>query len=209
MSDAKRLKSLSVIIENIKAGKFVQDRTLQTHLTKDEYEDYLNDKKLQKDYRSEIKDKPAEVIEYEQFLKSACLIYNRAEAYSNRGKSKNAKLLFNKADTLFERALEHLQEIIKADRSLMVWFDRDTTWDADNNDISLAPVGMPRCVTSRSLDNLSSGHFLKNEILTSTELKLRSVQFAYDRLIEQPTEYSDVQKSKLLNFLNNLDKDEF
>ena len=36
MSDAKRLKALLSIIEKIQAGKHVQNRTLQTHLTEEE-----------------------------------------------------------------------------------------------------------------------------------------------------------------------------
>ena len=211
MSDAKRLKALLSIIEKIQAGKHVQNRTLQTHLTIEEYEEYLNERKQQKSLRVDINDKPAEVVEYESLLKNANLIYNRADAYSCKGKASTAKKLFNKADTLFERAMEHLEEIIAADYSLTIWFDRNTEWSVDNNDISLDPVGMPKCVNSRSLDNLSSGHFLKNEILTIAELKLRIVQCAYDSLnADKTTDKNDTQKSKLLmDFLNTLDNEDF
>jgi hypothetical protein len=44
MSDAKRLKALLSIIEKIQAGKHVQNRTLQTHLTVEEYEEYRTNK---------------------------------------------------------------------------------------------------------------------------------------------------------------------
>ena len=211
MSDAKRLKALLIIIEKIQAGKHVQNKTLQTHLTVEEYEEYLSERKQQKSLRVDIKDKPAEVVEYESLLRSAILIYNRADAYSCRGKANSAKRLFNKADTLFERAMEHLEEIIAADYSLTTWFDRNTEWTADNSEISLDPVGMPKCVNSRSLDNLSSGHFLKNEILTIAELKLRVVQCAYDSLnADKTTDKNDTQKSKLLmDFLNTLDNEDF
>ncbi len=211
MSDAKRLKALLSIIEKIQAGKHVQNRTLQTHLTLEEYEEYLNERKQQKSLRVDIKDKPVEVVEYESLLRSATLIYNRADAYSCRGKANSAKKLFDKADTLFERAMEHLEEIIAADYSLTTWFDRNTEWTADNNDIWLDPVGMPKCVNSRSLDNLSSGHFLKNEILTIAELKLRVVQCAYDSLnADKTADKNDTQKSKLLmDFLNTLDNEDF
>ncbi len=62
MSDAKRLKALLSIIEKIQAGKHVQNRTLQTHLTVEEYEEYLSERKQQKSLRVDIKDKPAEVV---------------------------------------------------------------------------------------------------------------------------------------------------
>jgi tetratricopeptide (TPR) repeat protein len=151
------------------------------------------------------------VIEYESLLRSANLIYNRADAYSRRGKANTAQKLFNNADTLYERAMEHLEEIIAADYSLTMWFDRNTEWSVDNNDISLDPVGMPKCVNSRSLDNLSSGHFLKNEIVPAAELKLRVVQRAYDSLnADKTADNYDTQKSKLLiDFLNTLDNEDF
>jgi tetratricopeptide (TPR) repeat protein len=211
MSDAKRLKALLGIIEKIQAGKHVQNRTLQTHLTVEEYKEYLNERKQQKSLRVDIKDKPAEVIEYESLLRSANLIYNRADAYSRRGKANTAQKLFNNADTLYERAMEHLEEVIAADYSLTMWFDRNTEWSVNNNDISLDPVGMPKCVNSRSLDNLSSGHFLKNEIVPAAELKLRVVQRAYDSLnADKTADNYDTQKSKLLiDFLNTLDNEDF
>jgi hypothetical protein len=95
MSDAKRLKALLIIIEKIQAGKHVQNKTLQTHLTVEEYEEYLSERKQQKSLRVDIKDKPAEVVEYESLLRSAILIYNRADAYSCRGKA-NSNCHFNR-----------------------------------------------------------------------------------------------------------------
>ena len=75
MSDAKRLKALLGIIEKIQAGKHVQNRTLQTHLTVEEYKEYLSEREQQKSLRVDIKDKPVEVVEYGSLLISANLIY--------------------------------------------------------------------------------------------------------------------------------------
>jgi hypothetical protein len=81
---------------------------------------------------------------------------NKGEGASQRGRSVQARKDFERADTLFEDALAHLTAIIEADPSLNMWFDRNTSWGAGSQ-ISLEPSGVPRVVTSRSLDNGGGG----------------------------------------------------
>jgi hypothetical protein len=43
-----------------------------------------------------------------------------------------------------------------------VWFDRDTAWTADSS-ISIDPVGVPRVVTSKSLDAQGGGLLMRKQ----------------------------------------------
>lgn len=177
--EAKRLSKLEQICDQLKRKENVQNRTLQTWLTAGEYAAIEADWNEQKEVRAEIKDKPATLTGYEALLKKATFSHNRAEAFSNRGNSQPASKLFNIAEAQFERALEYLCEHIALDPNLKLWIDRDVDMSPDSN-ISLSPVGMPRVITSRSLDKEVGG--LETAKMTKIEVKLSVVEKAIDRL---------------------------
>ena len=106
--------------------------------------------KQQKEIRAEYAEKPSEIVEYEDKLSKAIFVYNRAEGYRRKGKSKSAREIGQKAYVQFERLLEYFEEIM-ADLSLQIWFDRGVDL-TPNGDTTLSPQGVPRVVTSRSLD---------------------------------------------------------
>jgi hypothetical protein len=54
-------------------------------------------------------------------------------------------------DVQFERLLEYFGEIMAADLSLEIWLDREVEL-TPNADTNLSPQGVPRVVTSGSLD---------------------------------------------------------
>ncbi|TAF37824.1 MAG: hypothetical protein EAZ66_06870, partial [Alphaproteobacteria bacterium] len=130
---------------------------------------------LQQELRDELKNKPSEVREYERRLKLALLAYNKGEGASSRGRSSAAKRYFAEADALFERALEYLQEIVAAEPSLCVWFDRDTEWTIES-EANIDPVSVPRVVTSRSLDNRGGG--LTSRLQGKRDVKIAAVERA-------------------------------
>lgn len=177
--ESKRLAKLEHICEQLRRNENVQNRTLQTWLTAGEYAAIEADWNEQKQIRAEIKDKPAELREYEALLRKPILAHNRAEYFSNRGKHQTAKKLFVEAEVQFERVLEYLCEQIALDPSLQQWIDRDVDMSPDSN-ISLSPVGMPRVITSRSLDKEIGG--LQTAKMTKNEVKLSVVERAIDRM---------------------------
>jgi len=59
----------------------------------------------------------------------------------------------NKLESLCEDALEILQEILRYDSSLRIWFDRDISFEV-GGDLSADIVSLPRLVTSRSHEKL-------------------------------------------------------
>jgi len=151
--EAKRLNKLGAIADKLKHGENVQNRQLQTWLSKDEYAQIEAEWQEQLELRSELKDKPSELKRYEEKLKQATFNYNRAEGYSGKGKHNTAKKFYDKSESLCEDALEILQEILHYDSSLRVWFDRDISFEV-GGDLSADIVSLPRLVTSRSHEKL-------------------------------------------------------
>jgi len=117
-NEAKRLAKLEAITDKLKRGENVENRQLQTWLSDDEYEQIASEWDTQKLFREELKDKPDELIRYEDKLKEAIMMRNRSDAYHRKSKKAAAYKLDRKCESLSEDVLEILQEIIAADASL-------------------------------------------------------------------------------------------
>jgi hypothetical protein len=100
---------------------------------------------------------------YEDKLKEAIMMRNRSDAYHRKGKKVAAYKLDNKCESLCEDALEILQEIVVADASLQIWFDRNL--DFGHGSLIDASLGnLPRLVTSRSIEKLRDDSRLVKKI---------------------------------------------
>ena len=76
-----KLAKLEGIAEKLKRGENVQNRQLQTWLSKDEYAQVDIEWQEQLDLREELKDKPDELKRYEGKMKEAIMMRNRSDAY--------------------------------------------------------------------------------------------------------------------------------
>lgn len=171
----KRALKLQSLLKRLKQGKNVQNRDLQTWLGADGYAHYEQEWAAQKELRDDLGNKPDAIIEYERRLKKANFTYNRAERYSQQGNHVTAKKLFGRADTEYEHLLERLQEIVAADPSLAVWFDRDTswTWDGENN---IEPECVPQVVTSKSPLNRTPNGGLHAAKMSNRDVKIAVIE---------------------------------
>jgi hypothetical protein len=160
--ETKRLNKLEGIADKLRRGENVQNRQLQTWLSKEEYEQLEYEWHEQLELRSELKDKPSDLKRYEEKLKQATFDYNRAEGYSSKGKHSTAKKFYDKCESLCEDALEILQEILHYDSNLRIWFDRDISFEV-GSDLSADIVSLPRLVTSRSSEKLSDDSRLSSK----------------------------------------------
>lgn len=145
--DARRMEKLTAIKAKLELGKHVQNRDLQTWLTRDEFAEiearWVNEKERR---RSMYGEKPDAIREYESRLSKAILTYNRADSYSQQRKHAAAKKFMALSQVQFEHALEWLEESLGLDPSLQAWLDRPF----DRGDAGLDPDSIPRLVTSRS-----------------------------------------------------------
>ena len=161
--EATKLAKLKGIAENLKRGENVQNRQLQTWLSEDEYAQVDIDWQEQLEIREELKNKPSELKRYEDKLKEAIMMRNRSDAYHRKGKKSAAYKLDSKCESLCEDALEILQEIVAADASLQIWFDRNL--DFEHGSLIDASLGnLPRLVTSRSIEKLRDDSRLVKKI---------------------------------------------
>lgn len=183
-NDGVRLRKLRGILDDLKRGKTVQNRKLQTWLGEDAYQAFKDHWSNMVEFRDDLNRKPSTIQEYEQLLRTAQLMYNRAERAGSL-RQPAAKGLYRQAEAAFGKALERLEEMLGQDPSLQQWLDRHCDFTAQGN-LSLDPVGMPRSVTSRSLDNQSRG--VSAQVASKRQCKIQSVETAIEKLIDPPTE---------------------
>ncbi len=157
----------------------MQNRQFQRWLTADEYERFEQGWLRQKEIRAELEAKPGALCEYEHLLKRAIFFDNRAEGYSTRGKAALAKRFRNRADVLFERALEHLGESVAADPALYMWLDRTLCVEAGEHSTVIDSESVPRVITSRS-HNKSGGDVRQ---VSKLEVKLMIVESAINSML--------------------------
>ena len=195
--ETKRLRKLEAIAARLTRGENVQNRQLQTWLSPDEYEQIGAEWDTQKNFRKELKDKPSELKRYEDKLKEAIMMRNRSDAYHRKGKKSPAYKLDSKCESLCEEALEILQEIVAADASLQIWFDRNL--DFGHGSLIDASLGnLPRLVTSRSIEKLSDDSRLVKKI----DVKISVVERAIYIIGRDTTVPSKGDRLMLEKFLN-------
>jgi tetratricopeptide (TPR) repeat protein len=195
--ETKRLNKLEAIADTLKRGENVQNRQLQTWLSKEEYEQLEHEWQEQLELREELKDKPSDLKRYEEKLKQATFNYNRAEGYSSKGKHSTAKKFYDKSESLCEDALEILQEILHYDSSLRVWFDRDISFEVGGN-MSADIVTLPRLVTSRSHEKLSDD----SRLTSKQSVKLAVVERAMHNIGRDAAPVPKDTVARLDKFLN-------
>ena len=138
-TERSRRKRIEGLIARLDRDQDIQKRDLDAVLTAEQREAFDTAWDEQKANRRP--QKPAEITEYERLLTKADLADGKCESYSARKTARSnvivdrvARLreLRGAADRAYERALEHLQEILTQDPSLRVWLDRDVDFSAEN-----------------------------------------------------------------------------
>ena len=199
-SEQKRLTKLEAIATRLKRGENVQNRQLQTWLSQDEYAQVDIEWQGQLELREELKDKPDELKRYEDKLKEAIMMRNRSNAYHKKGKKSAAYKLDSNCESLCEDALEILQEIVAADASLQIWFDRHL--DFEHGSLIDASLGnLLRLFTSRSNERLNKDSRITNK----QDVKLSVVERAKDSISRYTPLASKSTISALEKFLNTDD----
>jgi hypothetical protein len=178
----------------------VQNRQLQTWLSEDEYAQVDIEWKEQLELREQLKDKLDDLKRYEDKLKEAIMMRNRSDAYHRKGKKAAAYKLDSKCESLCEDALEILQEIVAADASLQIWFDRHL--DFEHGSLIDASLGnLPRSVTSRSIEKLRDD----SRIVKKIDVKISVVERVIDSIGRDTSLASKSTISALDKFLNTND----
>jgi hypothetical protein len=154
---------ISALLKKLDDGKNVSVRDLRTALGDDGVSEYERRWQEEKARRAEFARKPKAVKDYEDILKKADFANNKADGIkiTNRSKRDQNGMYSNErlrgvAESLYEDALERVQEIVSEDANMRIWFDRDidnTVVGTLNADMA----GVPRVVTSRGSNKITSG----------------------------------------------------
>jgi hypothetical protein len=161
--DKLKTEKIKKLIAKLDAGKEVSKRDIRNTLGQAGLDEYLGLWDQEKERRSVFDEKPNVIKEYELILKKADFANSKADGIKinkrstrdMRGRYSNERLR-GQAESLYEDALIRAEEIITADRSLIVWFDRELNFTVDGN-LGADYALVPRIVTSRSSTKISSG----------------------------------------------------
>jgi hypothetical protein len=199
--EQNKLAKLNAMLDELRRGKNVQNRWLTTWLTKEEYEGFESDWESQQQVREELKDKPDELRRYENKLHQATFNDNKAERFRKRGNKDKSTKFRNLSESHCEDALEILQEIVDADASLHMWFDRGL--DFGHGSLVDAQLGnLPRVITSRSLDRQAT-----DSRLSKREVKIATLEMAISALLAvealDKKERKEQESAKLREFLQS------
>ena len=106
----------------------------------------------------------------------------------------------SKCERLCEDSLEILQEIVAADASLQIWFDRNL--DFEHGSLIDASLGnLPRLVTSRSIEKQHND----SSIVKKLDVKIGVVEWAIDNIGRDTAVPSKGDSLMLEKFLNTDD----
>lgn len=155
-------KKIRALLKKLNNGKNVSKRDIENTLGKQALEEYENEWQLEQDTRLKVEDKPKEIKEYEDLLRQADFAENRADGIkvSKRDKrdhrNRNSQVrLRDTAESLYEDALIRAEEIVTANPSYRIWFDRELDF-TPNGDLYTSSCKVPRIVTSRSSNKINS-----------------------------------------------------
>jgi hypothetical protein len=190
-TEQNRLAKLNAMLDALRRAENVQNRRLATWLTEDEYERFESDWESQQQIREELKDKPDELRRYENKLHQATFNDNKAARFRKRGNKDKSTKFRNLSESHCEDALEILQEIVDADASLQMWFDRGL--DFGHGSLVDAQLGnLPRVVTSRSQDTQKTD----NRLLSKREVKIATVEWAINAMLAVEPVDNEEQKQR-------------
>lgn len=166
------LQRINRMLRSLMSGGSVSDKALRTALSPQQFSAYQSSVTDITDHIEHTygRGMPDELRSYQQMLAAADFQYNKFEKMSAlrsvgraRYKMGVVNLAERKAEHLYERALERLQEIwgtasAQEQYEIQEWMDRHIDFDRGaESELSINPVGMPRVRGSRSVNALDSG----------------------------------------------------
>ena len=162
--DCQRLQRINQLLRAVLRKQPVRKEQLRKALTAEQLSAYTASLReaVTPDEALYADGAPHVLKRYNVLLRAADFVYNRAARMSaqastgqRRFTANTRSAIYQRADTLYERALEYLAELIEGAQrdhtrgQLLMWLDRDVDLSADGN-TSLSPDGVPRVKGSRS-----------------------------------------------------------
>lgn len=221
---ARSKKRLEELLIRLESGEDVAVRDLKNVLTQVEFEQYEHEWEWIQDVKKgHVFDDSSE---YDALLKKGDFYNNKAE--SKRFNDVARKKFARQAESTYELALEQLQSDIERNPGIAMAYDRPaSTLEAG---VDLSYHGMPRKVTSKSLQNQhnvisssSGGSTIGKVVTTKRDLKCKALKQSSDNfdsnedyketrkegvggMVQSVQSVKEGQSSKLKQMLTNLKK---
>lgn len=191
---ARSKKRLEELLIRLESGEDVAVRDLKNVLTQVEFEQY----ELEWEWIQDVKKGHVfdDSSEYDALLKKGDFYNNKAE--SKRFNDVARKKFARQAESTYEIALEQLQSDIERNPGIAMAYDRPaSTLEAG---VDLSYHGMPRKVTSKSLQNQhnvisssSGGSTIGKAFTTKRDLKCKALKQSLDNF-DSNEEYKEIRK---------------
>lgn len=220
--ELSKLSKLNDMLEKMLRNKNVSNKKMQATLTAEEYVNYIASLDLVS-HSAEVMygdGMPSELSDYNTYVRRADFQNNKFEKMHGQksyGKKNyttaSITAASNKAESLYESALERLSEIWSsashAERyELQNWLDREIDLDdGANSTLSIDCGGIPRVRGSKSKHALDSGLPKLSKRLKRKECQLQALRsaacaIAFEaEVVEEVTVSSSVLKNKLRDLL--------
>lgn len=167
----KRTVELAELLELLKSGKHVQNRTLENNLTADEFAEIDRLWQQQIKMRTPSSKKPQVLKTYEAWLKRASFYDTKARGEEQRGRYQAAAKSKAACIDELQQLYNYTENEIRSDPEFATWLDRPLPEDRS----SLTVEGMPRSITSLST---------KAKRMTILDCKIAAVDAALERHIK-------------------------
>jgi hypothetical protein len=224
VNELAKLRRVNAHIKNILNSDNVSDKALKQTLSLEQYADYCNsiEAPLSSSEITYADGMPSELRKYNMMLKAADFQNNKYEKMyglksNGRKKYTSASLTAtsNKAEELYEEALEYLAEVWSCAtpaelHTLQAWMDRDIDFDKGNErTIGIDCVSIPRVRGSRSGNALDSGLPKLSSRLKRRQCQLKVLRDAALMLVfsqeeEKPATLSEGEQQKMRERMNKL-----
>ena len=144
----QRIERLRVLIERLKADSTVMLRDMRAVLTAEQMAEYDAGWQTTKAFNAYLRTTPEALKGYVLMLRKADALTQRADTMADKGKGSLA--LEHEAETAYEIAREHLEELLDADLGLTTWLDRPVDFTA-GKEPGLTAEEAPRLKIGRSI----------------------------------------------------------
>jgi hypothetical protein len=219
--EVQRLSRLNTLLERMVVGSSISTEELKTVLTLQQYADYLdsitNPKQIEEVlYGSGI---PEELRSYNRKLQAADFQnakYEKMASIRERGlanyRAGVVRKAQEKAEHLYERALERLEEIwgvasTGEKQTLQSWMDREIDFDAGpERKIGIDTVSVPRVRGSKSRAAQASGLPKLSQKLKRRECQLSAVLSAATAIVFEPEKESVFSEEQIMQLKQRMER---
>ena len=205
---SSKKERIGKLIYRLECGNDIQNRDLKSVLTDDEYERYESEWESHLEWKKGVHYEYSS--KYDELLKKGDFAHNKSE--SERFSSQARKKFRAEAERYYEKALETLEEESERNPMIGASYDRshDTLKSANTN---VSFHGMPRRITSKSLNNQSDviysssdGSTILKDKSSKRDFKLKALKESYKCFDERGIEsnQNQVSREQLINLLANV-----